>query len=159
MPNFRRIKILLLPQLNLPQYTFKYKTEGKRTQIFDAIRKKYVALTDEEWVRQNFIRYLIEEKKFPASLMSVESSLKYNSLQKRSDLVVYDTSGKPHLILECKAPLVKITQDAFDQAARYNMTYKVKYLIITNGINHFCCEMDYLNNSYCFLKNVPDFQL
>lgn len=147
----------MLPQLNLPQYTFKYKTEGKRTQIFDAIRKKYVALTDEEWVRQNFIRYLIEEKKFPASLMAIESGLKYNLLQKRSDLVVYDRSGKPYLILECKAPSVKVSQDAFDQAARYNMTYKVKYLVITNGINHFCCEMNYTDGSYVFLKEVPEF--
>lgn len=144
--------------LNLPSYQFKLKQNGVRTQIFDVIRKKYVALTPEEWVRQNFLQYLIQEKKFPASLIAVEAGLKYNQLQKRMDVLVYDKQGSPHLIVECKAPEVKISQDVFDQIARYNMVFKVKYLIVTNGINHFCCLMDYTENSYKYLEMIPDFE-
>jgi hypothetical protein len=142
--------------LNLPTYRFKLKQQGNRTQIFDAIRKKYVVLTPEEWVRQNFLQYLIQEKKFPASLIAVEAGLKYNQLQKRMDVLVYDKQGNPYLMVECKAPEVKITQDVFDQIARYNMVFKVKYLVVTNGLNHFCCEMDYTTNSYSYLENIPD---
>lgn len=144
--------------LNLPTYPFKLKKLGERTQIFDAIRKKYVVLTPEEWVRQNFLQYLIEEKKFPASLIAVEAGLKYNQMQKRMDVLVYDKQGSPHLMVECKAPEVKITQDVFDQIARYNMVFKVKYLVVTNGMNHFCCLMDYTNNSYNFLEGIPVFE-
>ena len=146
-----------MQQLNLPTYTFKFKQEGIRTQIFDSIRKKYVALTPEEWVRQNFLQYLITEKKFPASLIAVEAGLKYNQLQKRTDVLVYDKQGSPHLMVECKAPEVKITQDTFDQIARYNMAFKVKYLVVTNGLNHFCCQMNYIDNTYQYLELVPDF--
>lgn len=143
--------------LNLPLYQFKLKQQGVRTQIFDTIRKKYVALTPEEWVRQNFLQYLIQEKKFPASLIAVEAGLKYNQLQKRMDVLVYDKQGNPHLMVECKAPEVKITQDVFDQIARYNMVFKVKYLVVTNGINHFCCMMDYTANTYSYLELIPNF--
>lgn len=149
---------LLLPKLNLPEYTFRFRAAGngsQRTQIFDTIRKKYVALTPEEWVRQNFIQYLVNEKKFPLSLIAVEMGLKYNRLQKRGDVVVYDHSGDPWLIVECKAPHVKVTQEAFDQVARYNMTLKVKYVVVTNGLNHFCCEIDHEARSYRFVKEVP----
>src|ERR1035437_1139348 len=133
--------------LNLPAYQFKLKQLGDRTQIFDKIRKKYVALTPEEWVRQNFLQYLIQEKKFPALLISVEAGLKYNQLQKRMDVLVYDKQGSPYLMVECKAPEVKITQVVFDQIARHNMVFKVKYLVVTNGLNHFCCLMDYEKNA------------
>src|ERR1039457_6927984 len=125
--------------LSLPPYQFKLKEAGLRTQIFDVIRKKYVVLTPEEWVRQNFLQYLIQEKKFPALLISVEAGLKYNQLQKRMDVLVYDKHGNPYLMVECKAPEVKITQDVFDQIARYNLVFKVKYLVVTNGMHHFCC--------------------
>ncbi len=144
--------------LNLPIYQFKLKQQGVRTHIFDAIRKKYVVLTPEEWVRQNFLQYLIQVKNFPASLIAVEAGLKYNQLQKRMDVLVYDKQGNPHLMVECKAPEVKITQDVFDQIARYNMVFKVKYLVVTNGINHFCCMMDYITNTYSYLEIIPDFE-
>lgn len=144
--------------LNLPTYPFKLKQKGANTQIFDAVRKKYVILTPEEWVRQNFLQFLIQEKKFPSSLIAVEIALKYNQLQKRADVLVYDKSGNPYLMVECKAPEVKITQDVFDQIARYNMSFKVKYLVITNGLNHFCCQMDYSTNNYQYLENIPFFE-
>lgn len=144
--------------LNLPSYQFKLKQKGLNTQIFDAIRKKYVVLTPEEWVRQNFLQFLIQDKKFPSSLIAVEIALKYNQLQKRADVLVYDKTGSPYLMVECKAPEVKITQDAFDQIARYNMKFKVKYLVITNGLNHFCCQMDYSANNYQYLENIPFFE-
>jgi len=144
--------------LNLPAFQFKLKQTGLRRQIFDAIRKKYVALTPEEWVRQNFIQFLIQNKKFPASLIAVEAGLKINQLQKRLDVLVYDKQGTPHLMVECKAPHVKISQDTFDQIARYNMLFKVKYLVVTNGLQHFCCKMDYSVNSYSYLETVPDFE-
>lgn len=146
-----------MQQLNLPDYSFKFKEQGARTQIFDAIRKKYVALTPEEWVRQNFLQYLVHDKNFPASLIAVEAGLIYNQMQKRTDVLVYDKQGNPHLMVECKAPEVKITQDAFDQIARYNMIFKVKYLVVTNGLNHFCCQMDYEANTYHYLELIPDF--
>jgi hypothetical protein len=116
-----------------------------------------VVLTPEEWVRQNILQYLIQEKKFPSSLIAVEASLKYNQLQKRADVLVYDKSGSPFLLVECKAPEVKITQDTFDQIARYNLIFKVKYLVVTNGLNHFCCIMDYTDNSYQYLEFIPTF--
>lgn len=144
-----------MQQLNLPTYSFKIKSAGERKQIFDEIRKKYVALTPEEWVRQNFIRYLIYEKQFPASLIAIEMALKYNRMKKRGDVVIYNKSGEPVVIVECKAPDVKITQDAFDQIARYNMALKVKYLIVTNGLIHYCCLMDYEKKSYAFLEEIP----
>ncbi|MES2591900.1 MAG: type I restriction enzyme HsdR N-terminal domain-containing protein [Bacteroidota bacterium] len=147
-----------MQQLNLPSYEFKLKQQGLRTQIFDAIRKKYVVLTPEEWVRQNFLQYLIQDKKFPASLIAVEAGLKYNQLQKRMDVLVYDKQGSPHLMVECKAPGVKITQDVFDQIARYNMVFKVKYLVVTNGLHHFCCQMDYTENAYQYLEQIPLFE-
>ena len=143
--------------LNLPPYQFKLKKADDRVQIFDAIRKKYVVLTPEEWVRQNFLQYLIQEKNYPSSLIVLEASLKYNQLQKRADVLVYDKSGIPLLMVECKAPSVKITQDTFDQVARYNMIFKVKYLIVTNCLNHFCCLIDYSDNSYRYLEMIPAF--
>jgi hypothetical protein len=146
-----------MQQLNLPPYQFKMKKDGERIQIFDAIRKKYVVLTPEEWVRQNILQYLIQEKNFPSSLIAVEAGLKYNQLQKRADVLVYDKSGSPFLLVECKAPEVKITQDTFDQIARYNLIFKVKYLVVTNGLNHFCCIMDYTDNSYQYLEFIPTF--
>ena len=150
--------VVAMQALNLPPYQFKLKQQGIRTQIFDAVRKKYVVLTPEEWVRQNFLQFLIQDKKFPASLIAVEAGLKYNQLKKRMDVLVYDKNGAPYLMVECKAPDVKITQAAFDQIASYNMVFKVKYLVVTNGINHFCCMMDYTSNTYSYLENVPIFE-
>lgn len=144
--------------LNLPSYQFKLKREGLRIHIFDAIRKKYVTLTPEEWVRQNFLQYLIREKKFPAPLIAVEAGLKYNQLRKRMDVLVYNKQGIPYLMVECKAPEVRITQDVFDQIARYNMVFKVKYLVVTNGIDHYCCRIDYTQNTFQYLEQIPVFE-
>lgn len=143
--------------LNLPSYSFKLKESSGKVQILDELRKKYVVLTPEEWVRQHIVQYLIQEKKYPSSLIAIEIGLKYNQLQKRADVLVYDRQGAPCLLVECKAPEVKITQDVFHQIAVYNMSFKVKYLLVTNGMDHFICEMDYTTNSYQFLKEIPVF--
>lgn len=153
-------------KLNLPEYSFRIQETGKGLQIFDSIRKKFVALTPEEWVRQNFIRYLIEEKKYPASLISIEAGLKYNRLQKRCDITIYDREGNAWMIIECKKPSVKISQAIFDQAAIYNMSLKTKvnFLAVTNGLKHYCCQLlvpelqgNYEQVNYSFLKDFPAF--
>lgn len=147
----------MYPTLNLPTYAVKLKNHSQRTQIFDRIRKKFVALTPEEWVRQHVVNYLIEHKNFPASRIAIESSLKYNQLLRRPDIVYYDNDLKPTLIVECKATDVKISQTTFDQIARYNMPLRVNYLLVTNGIQHFCCRMEYEKEEVIFLKELPDF--
>ena len=145
--------------LNLPKYDFRLrKNADDKTEIFDAIRKRFYVLTPEEWVRQNFIQYLISEKQFPASLMAIEKGLKLNGMQKRTDIVQYNTSGNPVVIVECKAPEIKLSQDTFDQAARYNMTLQVDYLIITNGLEHYACKMNYSENKIQFLEEIPTFK-
>ncbi|MFP4024003.1 MAG: type I restriction enzyme HsdR N-terminal domain-containing protein [Thiohalospira sp.] len=146
-----------MERLNLPTYSFNIKLKEQRKYIFDFIRKKYVILTPEEWVRQNFLKYLVEEKKYPASLIAVEKEFKLNTLSKRSDAVVYNRSGQPFLIVECKATTVKIDQKVFDQIARYNMKLNVKFLIVTNGLEHYCCKIDIENQKYYFLKDIPEF--
>jgi len=146
-----------MEKLNLPTYSFNIKLIEQRKYIFDFIRKKFVILTPEEWVRQNFLKYLVEEKKYPASLIFVEKEFKLNNLSKRSDAVIYSKSGEPVLIVECKAASIKIDQKVFDQIARYNMQLKVDFLVITNGLEHFCCKLDYLNKKYLFLKEVPEY--
>ena len=133
------------------------KIEGEKTYIFDLVRKKYLLLTPEEWVRQNFIHYLNKEKKYPLGLMGVEQMVKYNSLKTRADIVMYNTEGKANIIVECKAPDVKITQDTFNQIAKYNSQLKVKYLLVTNGMNHYCCKMDYDSNRITFLEEIPSY--
>jgi hypothetical protein len=144
--------------LNLPETDLRIRTTGNRTEVFDIIRKRYIKLTPEEWVRQHFIHFLIENLKVPASLTSVESTIQYNGLVKRCDIVVFGTSGSPVLIVECKAPEVQITQDVFDQVALYNMTLMVKFLIVTNGLEHYSCLIDHENRSYSFLKEMPGYE-
>ena len=146
-----------LPKLNLPNAALKTKLVEGTTQVFDAVRKKYLVLTPEEWVRQHFIHYLNKEKNYPFGLMGVEKMVKYNSLKTRADIVLYTADGKPNVIVECKAPNVKITQDAFNQIAKYNYKLRVKYLVVTNGLQHFCCEMDYENNKITFLEEIPEY--
>ena len=152
---FGKVKLFIVQKLNLPEYKFKLREQNGQNQIFDIFRKKYVALTPEEWVRQNFLIYLVKEKNYPQSLISVEAGLKLYKRSKRTDIVVYDKQGNPVLIVECKAPEIKINQDVFDQIVRYNIASKVKYLIVTNGLEHFCCTLDYEDNSYHFLKEIP----
>jgi hypothetical protein len=144
-----------LKKLNLPEYTFRLKKEAGRMFIFDPIRKKYVALNAEEWVRQHFILFLIREKQFPEARMAVEKKVCINSRPQRFDLLIYDRRGEPHTMAEFKAPEVKITQQAFDQIVRYNRVLKVKYIIVSNGLQHYACRMDYENKDYSFLKDVP----
>ncbi|NCB09217.1 MAG: type I restriction enzyme HsdR N-terminal domain-containing protein [Bacteroidia bacterium] len=146
-------------KLNLPEYDFKIKVEGETMLIFDVIRKKYVVLTPEEWVRQNFIQYLIAEKKFPASLMAVEKKLTVNRQPRRFDLLVYRRNGQPFLMAEFKAPNVKITQDAFDQVVRYNMALQVDFIVVSNGMQHFACQIDYTKNSFSYLPEIPCFSI
>ena len=146
-----------LPKLNLPNSELKIKLVEETTQVFDEVRKKYFKLTPEEWVRQNFIHYLNKDKNYPFGLMGVEKMVKYNSLKTRADIVIYNREGMPSVIVECKAPNVKITQDAFNQIAKYNYKLRVKYLVVTNGLQHFCCEMDYKNNKITFLEEIPEY--
>lgn len=146
-----------MQQLNLPEYAFRIKTEDGKTMIFDAIRRKFVALTPEEWVRQNFIEYLKTEKNYPASLMAVEKQVTINQMQRRFDLLVYSRTHQPCLIAEFKAPDVKITQDVFDQVVRYNMALKVAGIIVSNGLQHFACKMDYASNTYSYLREIPGY--
>ena len=147
-----------MEQLNLPEYTFRYRQNSTATEIFDISRSKFVKLTPEEWVRQNFLMFLITEKSFPASLITVEKTLKYNKLTKKADIVVFDNTASPRLIVECKAPGIKISQDVFDQVARYNFPLKVDYLIVTNGLEHYCCKMDYTNSTWKFVNHIPDYK-
>lgn len=146
-----------MQQLNLPNYEFRYSTKNNRNYIFDQVRKRFVLLTPEEWVRQNFIRYLVNEKKYPESLMAVEKQLYMYDKLFRFDLVVYRRTGKPLLIAEFKAPGVKISQAAFDQVVRYNMSLKVERVVVSNGLQHYVCEINYDTSEYRFLQEVPDF--
>lgn len=145
-------------ELNLPPFEKKIIQNGDKAQIFDVIRKRYVALTPEEWVRQHFVHFLIEQKGYPLSHMSNEQQVKLNGMSRRCDTVLYDSSLQPLLIAEYKAPNIQITQKTFDQICRYNIVLKVKYLIVSNGMRHFCCKVDYDNNSYTFLPDIPAYE-
>lgn len=146
-----------MENLNLPTYSFKIKSDLQRKLIFDSIRKKYVVLTPEEWVRQNFIRYLVEDKGFPATLIAVEKKVDVNLLPQRSDIVLYNWNAKPVMIVECKSAKVKITQEVFNQIARYNMKLMVPFLVVSNGLQHFCCRMDYQKHSFEFVQEIPSY--
>ncbi len=141
--------------LNLPPYPFKLIRSGNQLYILDALRKKRLLLTPEEWVRQHFVQFLILDKKYPKSLIKLEGGLKVNTLQNRTDIVVFDKQGLPFILVECKASNIKINQNVFDQAARYNTIYNVKYLVVSNGLIHYCCEMDYQKKTYTFLNELP----
>ncbi len=143
--------------LNLPAYPVRLRQTGGQEEIFDSVRRKYVVLTPEEWVRQHFVHYLTTTKAVPISLVAVEKSLVLNTMKKRADILVYGTKGLPLLMVECKAPAVKITQKTFDQVARYNITLRVPVLVVTNGMEHFCSLIDFENSGYAFLEEIPDF--
>jgi len=146
-----------MEQLNLPTYQFRWKKEGDKNYIFDEVRKKFILCTPEEWVRQNFIKFLINEKGFPPTLISIEAGYQVNKRIKRTDILIYNRCGETQLIVECKAPKIKISQATFDQIATYNMQYNVKYLLVTNGLQHYGCIMDYENETYNFLQDIPHF--
>jgi Type I restriction enzyme R protein N terminus (HSDR_N) len=146
-----------MQQLHFPNYQFRFKNSENKVSIFDEIRKKFIILTPEEWVRQHMVRFLLEEKKYPKSLINIEKVLKINGLRKRYDVVVYNPDGSIFLLIECKSPVIKISQTTFDQIAQYNMTLKSQFLMLTNGLNHYFCQMDFENEKYIFLKELPNF--
>ncbi len=146
-----------LVQLNLPTYDYQIKRTTDGDQIFDCLRHKFVALTPEEWVRQHFIAFLIQHKNYPASLMANEIAISLNNTKRRCDTVVFDKTGKPLVIIEYKAESVEITQKVFDQIVRYNMVLKAQYLIVSNGMKHYCCRIDYDNHTYHFLQDIPPY--
>ena len=145
-----------MPRLNFPEYEFRTTTDNGQLKIFDPARKKYVALTPEEWVRQHLIIYLNKDKGYPIGLMMVEYEFKYNKLSKRADIVVCDRAGSPLLMVECKSPDVTITQEVFDQAMRYNLQMNVKTVILSNGFNHFCFALDEVKQMYVALTEIPE---
>ncbi|NLN24503.1 MAG: type I restriction enzyme HsdR N-terminal domain-containing protein [Bacteroidetes bacterium] len=144
--------------LNFPNYTFRFKNNENRKFIFDPVRKKYILLTPEEWVRQNTVQFLIHQKGCSINLINVEKKLIINGLLKRYDIIVFYPDGSVWMIVECKAPSVKISQETFDQIARYNMSLNSKYLLVTNGLNHYSCRIDFENKRYIFLEDIPNFQ-
>lgn len=147
-----------MQQLNLPGYNAVITEKDGNSVIFDNLRGAYVTLTPEEWVRQHFVHYLIEHRNYPASLMANEVGLTLNGTKKRCDTIVYDRSLRPRMIIEYKAPSVKIDSKVFAQISRYNLVLKVDYLIVSNGIQHICCKMNYANNSYKFMTTIPMYQ-
>jgi predicted type IV restriction endonuclease len=146
-----------MQQLNFPSYTFRFKNSKNKVSIFDEIRKKFIILTPEEWVRQHVVQFLLAEKKYPKSLINVEKVLMVNGLRKRYDVVVFNSDGSIFVLIECKAPAIKIAQATFDQIARYNMTMQSQFLMVTNGLNHYFCQMDFENEKYTFLENLPNY--
>ncbi|MBE6271731.1 MAG: type I restriction enzyme HsdR N-terminal domain-containing protein [Prevotella ruminicola] len=145
-------------RLNLPTYEIKIAQQGNKQVIFDFLRRKYVALTPEEWVRQHFVHYLVEHKGYPAGLMGNEIELSVGEKRLRCDTVLYNKVVAPQMIIEYKAPHIKIQQKTFNQISAYNLLLKVDYLIVSNGMQHICCKMDYANQKYYFLEDIPDYQ-
>lgn len=145
--------------LNLPEYPFKITLKETRHFIFDEVRKKHLVLTPEEWVRQHFIQYLINEKKFPKSLIQIEGGLNLNKLQKRTDVVIFNPHGERIMVIECKAPAVKITQSVFDQAARYNSVHKTRWLVVTNGLKHCYATINHQEGQFAFVPELPEYSL
>jgi hypothetical protein len=143
--------------LNFPTYSFRLKNSENNTHIFDVIRKKFVVLQPEEWVRQHCVQYLIQEKNYPISLINVEKVILINGLKKRYDIVVFNPDGSLAVVVECKAPKVQISQSVFDQIARYNLTLKASYLMVTNGLNHYFCTMNHHLESFEFLETLPNY--
>ena len=148
-----------MKKLNLPEYPFQIRIREGKEYLFDPVRKKEIRLTPEEWVRQHLIMYLHHDRSYPLSLMQVEKEFSWNALALRSDLLVFSPEAEPRMIVECKAPQVKLTDAVFEQIARYNMKYKVPYLLVTNGLVHYCCKMDYDRLSYRFLEEIPNYSL
>ncbi len=144
-------------KLNFPDYQFRFRNTGGTIFIFDIIRRKFIVLTPEEWVRQHVVMYLLTDKNYPLSLINVEKVLKINGIVKRYDIVVFDSNGSVNILVECKAPEIAISQSVFDQIARYNLTIDAKYLMITNGNDHYFCQMDYVQKHYSFLKELPTY--
>ncbi|MDB4903784.1 MAG: hypothetical protein JWQ63_3065 [Mucilaginibacter sp.] len=148
---------ILLP-LQLPPYPFKITDQNGQLILFDMIRKKNIVITPEEWVRQHFVQYLINQKHYPKTLIRLEGGHKLNGMAKRSDIVVYNSAGEKVLLVECKAPSVPIDQKTFDQVARYNMVHKVNLMAVSNGLDHYYCRIDFENQGYQFIEELPDYR-
>ena len=144
--------------LNLPSYPIKIKEKGEKQLIFDFLRRKYVALTPEDWVRQHFVHFLVEHKGYPQALLANEVELKVGEKKLRCDTLLYNRDLKPRMIIEYKAPTIQLQQKTFDQISAYNLLLKVDYLVISNGLQHYCCKMDYTQQRYSFLEQLPDYE-
>jgi len=150
-----------LPKLHFPEYKFKLRSDtsgGQSLKIFDIVRGKYVRLNPEEWVRQHILHFLIYDKHYPKSLTGVEKRVVVNGLERRYDVLIHDKDLKPLLLVECKSVDVKITQEVFDQAARYNLTVDARLFVLTNGLQTYCCTLDHANRTYHFLEEVPFYE-
>lgn len=148
----------MLQPLHLPPYPFKIVEQNGIMTLFDDIRKKHIVLTPEEWVRQHFVQYLINQKNYPKTLIKLEGGLKLHGKAKRTDIVVFNPSGEKILLIECKAPTINIDQKVFDQVARYNMVHKVSLLAVSNGLKHYYCRIDFVNMGYQFIEELPDYK-
>ena len=147
----------MVQDLNFPKFDYRFKSTENKVSIFDIIRKKFVILQPEEWVRQHCVHYLITQRNYPKSLINVEKELTINGLKKRYDIVVFNLDGSIFLMVECKAPKITINQATFDQIARYNLKINAVYLMVTNGINHYYCQMDFEKEQYTFLQDIPSY--
>lgn len=147
----------MVQDLNFPKFDYRFKSTENKVSIFDIIRKKFVILQPEEWVRQHCVHYLITQRNYPKSLINVEKELIINGLKKRYDIVVFNPDGSIFLMVECKAPKITINQATFDQIARYNLKINALYLMVTNGINHYYCQMDFEKEQYTFLQDIPSY--
>jgi len=145
-------------RLNLPSFELKIKKQSNKSYVFDRLRKQFTRLTPEEYVRQHFVNYLIEHKNYPEALMANEVAIEVGNLKKRCDTVLYDRFMNPALVVEYKSPAVKITQETFDQIVLYNTTLRVTWLIVSNGVQHFCCKIDYEKRDYQFYYEIPSYQ-
>jgi hypothetical protein len=147
----------MLQPLQLPPYPFKITEDNGKLTLFDDIRKKHILLTPEEWVRQHFVQYLINQKGYPKSLIKLEGGLKLHGKARRTDIVVFNNEGERILLIECKAPSVKIDQKVFDQVARYNMVHKVALLAVSNGMEHYYCRINFESRDYKFIEELPNY--
>lgn len=146
-----------MPILNFPKFDFRFKSNENGFQIFDVVRKKFVVLQPEEWVRQHTVLFILKTLKYPKSFVNVEKKMVLNNITKRSDILVFNPDGSIKILVECKAPEITIDQNTFDQIARYNIIADAEYLMVTNGISHFYCQMDYENKKYTFIPELPEF--
>ena len=147
-----------MQELNLPKYEIRIGRKDGRLTIFDFLRRRYVALTPEEWVRQHFTHFLVEHKSYPQGLLANEVELSVGEKSLRCDSVLYDRELRPRMIVEYKAPHIKLTQKVFQQIATYNLLLHVDYLVVSNGIEHHCVKMDYDNEKYLFLEDIPEYK-
>lgn len=148
---------IVLPSLQFPAYPIRIRKSEDKTEVFDLVRQQWYILTPEEWVRQHVLHFLIKDKKYPATWLAVEKTITVNGLRKRCDIVAYTRDAKPFLLVECKAPDIAITQETFDQVARYNMRLGVNLLFLTNGMHHFCCQINHQIQRYQFMPELPEF--